>query len=58
MFPDGRINYFPHSLLTKDEMNEKLFQDTENPVLDALTQECLEMTICTGALMITSQLKD
>ena len=39
-------------------MYKKLFQDTENPVLDALTQECLEMINCTCALMITSQLKE
>ena len=48
---------FPNFLLTKDEMYKKLFQDTENPVLDALTQECLEMINCICALMITSQLK-
>ena len=54
----AELTIFPDSLLTKDEMYEKLFQDTENPVLDALTQECLEMINCTCALMITSQLKD
>ena len=33
---------FPDSLLTKDEVYEKLFQNTENLFLDVLTQECLE----------------
>ena len=49
---------FPDSPLKKDEMYEKLFEDSENPDLDALTQECLEMINCTCVLMIASQLKD
>ena len=48
----------PDSPLTKDEMYEKLFENTENPVLDCLTQECPGMIHCTCAVMITSQLKD
>ena len=49
---------FPDSLLTKDEIYEKLFEDTESTVLDALTKECLEMINWTCLLRITFQLKD
>ena len=57
-FLTAKSTIFPNSLLTKDEMYEKLFKDTENPVFDALTQECPAMINCTCALMIDSQLKD
>ena len=57
-FLTAKSTIFPNSLLTKDEMYEKLCKDTENPVFDALTQECPAMINCTCALMINSQLKD
>ena len=43
---------FDESLLTKDAVFEKLFQETENPILDSLTEECLELICCTCFLMI------
>ena len=48
---------FDESLLTKDAMFEKLFQETENAFLDSLTEECLELICCTCFLMIKSQLR-
>ena len=49
---------FDESLLTKDTMFEKLFQETENPFLGSLTEDCLELTCCPCFLMIKSQLRD
>ena len=49
---------FDDSLLTKDAMFEKLFQETENPIYDSLTEECLEIICCTCFFMIKSQLRD
>ena len=49
---------FDESLLTKDAVFEKLFQETENPILDSLTEECLELICCTCFLMMKSQMKD
>ena len=49
---------FDESLLTKYAMFQKLFQETESPILDSLTEECLELICCTCFLMIKSQLRD
>ena len=44
--------------MTKNALFEKLFQETENPILDSLTEKCLELVCCTSFLMIKSQLRD
>ena len=49
---------FDESLLTNYAMFQKLFQKTESPILDSLTEECLELICCTCFLMIKSQLRD
>ena len=49
---------FDESLLTKYAMFQKLFQKAESPILDSLTEECLELICCTCFLMIKSQLRD
>ena len=35
------------SLLTKDAIFQKLFQLTNNSIVDSLTEECLELICCT-----------
>ena len=49
---------FDESFLTNYAMFQKLFQKTESPILDSLTEECLELICCTYFLMIKSQLRD
>ena len=49
---------FDESLLTNYAMFQKLFQKTESPILDSLTEEHLELICCTCFLMIKSQLRD
>ena len=49
---------FDDSLVTKGKMYEILFQETGNPFLDSLTQECLEIMCCSCSLMVEHQLKD
>ena len=43
-----------NSFVTKDIVYEELFQRTNHPEFDALTQECLEIISCTCVLMITN----
>ena len=49
---------FDESLLTKDDVYRELFNDTGSLLLDALTQECLELICCTCSLMVSNQLRD
>ena len=53
----GETFYAP-AFLSKDEVYFELFKETTGPLLDTLTQECLELMSCTCLLMIKSQLKD
>ena len=39
----AQSSIFLNSLLTKDRMYKKLFENTKNRVLDALTHTCLEL---------------
>lgn len=39
----AQSSIFLNSLLTKDKMYKKLFENTKNPILDALTHKCLEL---------------
>ena len=34
---------FLNSLLTKDKMDKNLFENTKNPILDAVTHKCVEL---------------
>ncbi|XP_065673357.1 uncharacterized protein LOC136090527 [Hydra vulgaris] len=50
--------FFDVKYLTKDELFDCLFSNCNDPLLDALTQECLEVICCSCSVMIQSQLRD
>ena len=49
---------FDESYIKKDEIYVELFTATNDPLLDTLTIECLEVISCTCSLMVKSQLHD
>ena len=52
-------NFFEPKYVTSDcNIYKALFKETNDPLLDALTQECLEIVCCSCSIMIKSQLKD
>ena len=51
------LTVFPDELLTKDEVYDELFRETNDLTFDTLTQKCLEIICCTCTIMIQSQLK-
>ena len=50
--------FFDDQYLTKDEVFTHLFSDYNDPLFEALIQECLEVTCCSCSVMIQSQLRD
>ena len=53
----AQINFLNH-LRTEDEVFHDLVAETDDPVFETLTQECLEMICCSCSVVIQKQLKD
>lgn len=53
---DGNV-IFDESLSTKGATFEKLFQETENPILDGSREECQELICSTYFLLMKSHLR-
>lgn len=54
MMLDGEC-FLSETAITKDNIYEELFKDTNNVEFDALTQECLELMCCTCAWYCCAQ---
>ncbi|XP_066922613.1 uncharacterized protein [Clytia hemisphaerica] len=51
--------FFEEKYVTSNcNIYKALFRETEDPLLDCLTQECLEIICCSCSIMVRSQLKD
>jgi len=52
------FTFYDEQHITKDEIYFELFKESNDPLFEALTQECLEIICCTCSVMVQSQLKD
>ena len=51
--------FFDEKYVTNDcKIYKSLFRETDDALLDCLTQECLEIICCSCSIMVKSQLKD
>ena len=54
----GKEIEVPGCLVVKDEVYTELFKETGDPELDSLTEHCLRIVCCVGAILLHYQLED
>ena len=54
----GEEMVVPGGIVVKDEVYTELFKETGDPELDSLTEHCLRILCCSGAILLHHQLKD